>query len=59
MADERREPKNFLERHALESLRAEPGWTLRMYCALNDLSDETRRSLSAFLAPHLPPDQLR
>lgn len=52
------EPSNFLEQHALLALRAEPTWTLAMYAALNDLSDQTVSKLREFLRHHLPTEQL-
>ena len=52
-------PKSFLEQHALAALVYDQTWTLSMYAALNDLSDETTAELRAFLSAHLPEDRLR
>ena len=56
---QKRKPENFLESHALESLKAEPTWTLSMYAAYNDLEEDTTERLHEFLKPHLPEGQLR
>lgn len=53
----KRDPKNFLEGHALEALRAEPTWTVDMYAVYNDLTDETTEELRAFLQLWLPEEQ--
>lgn len=55
----RREPRTFLEDHALRSLKAEPTWTVTMYAAYNDLTDETVEELRHFLEPHLSQAQWR
>lgn len=58
MSKTTREPENYLEQHALRALKAEPTWTVSMYAAYNDLSDETTEELRNFLTPHLPAKQL-
>jgi hypothetical protein len=52
-------PKSFLEDHALLALRLEPEWTVSMYVAYNDLTDETTAKLREFLSHHLQETQLR
>lgn len=42
---------SFLFAHCKAALAAEPTWTLEMYCAYNDVSDETREELRALLTP--------
>jgi len=36
---------SFLFQHMVYSLKAEPDWTIGMYCAYNDISDEIRFEL--------------
>lgn len=50
---------SFLEAHALRALKAEPTWTLTMYCVYNDLSDATCEELRKALRGKLPAAQLR
>lgn len=56
---EPREPRNFLEQHALKSLKAEPSWSITMYAVFNDLTDESMAQLREFLKLHLPENQWR
>lgn len=37
--------ESFLYAHALGALKAEPGWTVRMYAVYNDLDQETTEKL--------------
>lgn len=50
----KRPPANFLEQHALQMLTLEPDWTVSMYAALNDLTEEDTAELREFLKSHLP-----
>lgn len=40
---------SFLYDHMKRALQAEPDWTVNMYCAYNDIDDETREELRKLL----------